>query len=73
MQRALDRVNKTTGLKWFDFLIFKYLKFYSGESVYSLNFMDVATFVKGLEYMDISNYIESSHYKALEEDQKKIK
>ena len=63
-------MQKSTGLSWFDFLYFKYLKFYSGENYLSMEHMDMLTFMRGVEYSDIYQYMEEVQHEDLNKKNK---
>jgi hypothetical protein len=70
VKRALDYVEKTSGLSWFDYMYFRYQKGYQGENYYSMEHMDLLTMMKGIEYLDIQSYIEAKQYEDLENQSK---
>ena len=71
VKKALDYIEKTSGLTWFDYLYFRYQKGYQGENYHSMEHMDMLTFMKGIEYLDIQAYIEAKQYEDVENQSKK--
>ena len=73
IKRALDHIDKTSGLTWFDYLYFRYQKGYQGENYHSMEQMDMLTFMKGIEYLDIQSYLEAKQYEDIEQKNKNNK